>query len=188
MRGLALLLCVLVLSPAAMATAADVRQTMDQADELYNSGDKLGALDRMRQAVMGLWSEVPLSARNIHFVTDPPEGFGMYEPVAKAVFDALDPVHLYFEPVGGTVKKESGFFKMALAAGFQVKDLQGNVLGGQDNIQTLETTTRSFSSEVMMTLTFNFKGLPSGQYILAVTLRDGFSNKTATFEEPFGIQ
>jgi hypothetical protein len=173
---------------AVPAWAAGPGQALSEAQAKYAAGDKLGALDQAREALLAIWTEAPLTARRATFVTEPPQGYGMYTPATKPVFDTVDPIHVYLEPVGGAVRREGGLFKMSLAADFAVKDGKGKVLGGQENIQGLQTTTRTFSSEVMMTLTFNLKGLPSGQYTLVVTLRDLFSDKKTAVELPFAVQ
>ena len=188
MRRLIVLLLIFSLVPVQAVLAAGAIQAMDEARARYSAGDKTGALDQLRNATMAIWNEAPLSARNVTFVTGPPEGFGMYQPALKNVFDTLEPVHLYLEPVGATVVNQGGLYKMGLAAGFEVKDNTGRVLGGQKNIQDMQTATRSFSSEVMMTLTFNFKGLPAGKYTLVVNLRDTQSGKKASFEKAFAVR
>ena len=188
MRNRLVFLFLLICFATPAALAAGPGQALSEAQTKYSAGDKLGALDQTREAMLAIWSEVPLTARRAAFVTEAPQGYGMYSPVTKPVFDPVDPIHVYFEPVGGTIRREGGLFKMSLAADFAVKDAKGKVLGGQENIQGLQTATRTFSSEVMMTLTFNLKGLPAGQYTLVVTLRDLYSDKKAAVQLPFAVQ
>jgi hypothetical protein len=180
------LLLTLVCTPLAWSNPPD--EAINQANQAFYDGDFAKALDNLRDALQGIWNLAPLSVRNATFVDAPPEGPGQYEPRDGIVFESIDPILLYFEPVGYTVVKQGEKYKYALSSDFAVVDDNGKEIGRQKDVGRSEATSRMFNMELMMLLTINLKGLPSGKYKLVVTLKDLNSDKTTTFEMPFGIR
>lgn len=177
---------ILITSPAVWSMPTD--EAISQANQAYYDGDYAKALDLLRDALQGVWNQAPLTVRNAYFVESAPEGPGQYKPREGEVFESIDPILLYFEPVGYTVVKQGEEYKYALSSDFAVLDDQGKELGRQENVGRSEATSRMFNMELMMLLTINLKGLPQGKYRLVVTLKDLNSDKTTTFEKPFGIR
>jgi hypothetical protein len=177
---------ILVCTPAAWSNPPD--ESINLANQAYYDGDYAGALLLLQDALQGVWNKAPLAVRNVNFVDQPPEGPGQYHPRQDNIFESIDPILLYFEPVGYTVLKQGEQYKYALSSDFAVLDNEGNELGRQKDVGRSEATSRMFNMELMMLLTINLKGLPSGKYKLVVTLKDLNSEKTTTFEMPFGIR
>ena len=188
MRRFFPILLVLVLILPATALAMDATKAIDQARNSLGSGNLAGTIKYLKEALELVWNQAPLTVENIHFVTAEPEGYGQYTPRENNAFNGLDPIQLYMEPVGCTVKKTNGLYRMALSYDFSVLNTAGETLGGQKNIEGLKNETRTFSPEVMLSLTFNVQGLPAGGYKLVITLHDGNSPKTATVEKDFVIR
>ncbi len=188
MRKIILLTLSLILISTPAVWSASPDDAISQANQAYYDGDYAKALDLLRDALQGVWNQAPLTARNVNFVDAPPEGPGQYHPRPDNIFESIDPILLYFEPVGYTVVKQGEDYKYALSSDFAVLDDQGKELGRQKDVGRSEATSRMFNMELMMLLTINLKGLPSGKYTLVVTLKDLNSDKTTTFEKPFGIR
>jgi hypothetical protein len=150
--------------------------------------DPLEKLKSLRAELEYAWNETPLTATNIAFVTQQPEGYGMYVPRADDIFNAIDPILIYCEPVGYTVVKNGDQYEFNLSADFTVADDKGNILGGQENFGSWGVKSRAFNTEFMMFFTFNLKGLPGGKYKLQVTLKDANSDKKTSFQQAFAIK
>ncbi|MEW6266303.1 MAG: hypothetical protein AB1641_24785 [Thermodesulfobacteriota bacterium] len=170
------------------AWAAEPQAAIDQASASLTKGDYTATIGNLREALEAVWNLAPLSVRNATFVVEPPGGYGVYTPRAGDSFPSLEPLLLYCEPVGYTLKKTGDEYSSALTAGFAILDEKGTLLGGQPNFGLYENKSRNFGTEYMMYLTFNLKGLPAGNYKLQVTLKDKNSTKTVTFEKPFSIK
>lgn len=188
MRKTILVLVACVLALAAPAWAVDPFEAVGRANTSLNAGDYGGTVFHLREALQEVWNQAPLLAQNVHFVTDQPEAYGMYKPRANNVFDAVDPILLYCEPVGYTVKRSGDIYSIAISADFSIVDSKGVVIGGQQNFGRWTMRSRAFNTEFMMYFTFNLRGLPAGQYRLLVTLNDQNSDKKADFEQPFVIR
>ncbi|MFH1136015.1 MAG: hypothetical protein V1816_08000 [Pseudomonadota bacterium] len=151
------------------------------------AGAEENAILTIRAALEEAWNKAPLTVQNVTFITEPPQAYGMYQPVKKAVFESIDPILLYCEPMGYTVTKKGEFFHIALAADFSVLNKDGQALGGQNNFYQWKTKSRAFSTEFVMYFTFNLKGLPSGEYTLRIVLRDENSSKVTSFDKKLTI-
>ena len=154
----------------------------------WGAADPLEKLKDARAQLEYVWGETPLTATNITFVMEQPEGYGMYTPRTDTVFNAIDPILIYCEPVGYTVVKNGDLYEFNLSADFTVADEKGNILGGQENFGSWGIKSRAFNTEFMMFFTFNLKGLPGGKYKLQVTLKDTNSDKTTSFQQAFAIK
>ena len=168
--------------------AADPTAAMSRANTSYLKGDYLEAVDQLQAALQAVWNKAPLAVRNVTFVAEQPEGYGQYQPRGEDVFEAVDPILLYCEPVGYTVVGGGDSYKFGLSADLVIQDESGQVLGGQKKFGQWQIVGRSFVTEFMMFFTLNLKGLPQGKYKLMVTLHDLNSDKTVTFDKPFAIR
>ena len=150
--------------------------------------DPLEQIKNLKSELEYVWNEAPLTATNITLVTEQPGGYGMYTPRADTIFDAIDPILIYCEPIGYTVIKNGDQYEFSLSADFTVSDESGNILGGQENFGNWGVKSRAFNTEFMMFFTFNLKGLPGGKYKLQVTLKDANSDKKTSFQQAFAIK
>ncbi|MBF0529224.1 MAG: hypothetical protein HQK55_08135 [Deltaproteobacteria bacterium] len=178
----------LVVSLPVAGWGAGASDAMRKASASYSRGDFPSTIDSLRDALEAAWIEAPLTAQNVTFVSAPPQGFRKFKARADNIFETIDPVQLYIEPVGCILKKEGQTYRIAVSADFAVMDEKGTALGGQNGIEALKAEVQSFSTEIMMTFTFVPKGLPPGNYKLAVILNDKNSDKTAKFEKDFVIK
>ncbi|MEW5721691.1 MAG: hypothetical protein AB1896_01185 [Thermodesulfobacteriota bacterium] len=188
MRKVLLIWTALFFLMVPLAPAADPAALMREASSAYIDGDYLRSLEKIQEALEVTWNLAPLSVRHVTFVSDPPEAYGLYEPRESDEFDSVEPVQLYCEPVGFTVKHEGDWYLAALSADFSLADEKGAILGGQPGFYQWQGKSRNFNSEVMMFFTINLKGLAAGRYKLLVTLIDQNSDKKVTFEKAVTIK
>ena len=99
---------------------------------------------KIRAALEEAWNRAPLTVHNAVFITKPPQAYGMYNPVKKAVFDSIDPIMIYCEPMGYNVEKQGEFYQISLSADFSILNKSGEVLGGQENFYQWKTRAAPF--------------------------------------------
>ena len=188
MRKVILVILCLCLGLTSAAWGADPRTAMRKADSAFLDADYVGSIVQLREALEGVWAKAPLTARKVTLVSERPMAYGMYTPRAGNVYDSIDPLLVYFEPVGHTAKKSGGWYNFALSADLAVLDAKGQVIGGKPNFFQWQTRSRAFNTEFMMYFTISLKGLRAGKYKAVFTLHDKNSDKKATFFQPFEIR
>ncbi|MBW1708404.1 MAG: hypothetical protein JRG97_02040 [Deltaproteobacteria bacterium] len=185
MPKLATIWLAICLGLAGTALAADPSVTIQRAKYSYDNGEYTQAIIELREALEGTWNKAPLTFNNATWIMEPPEGFGMYKPRESNVFDAVEPVLIYLEPVGYTIKKAGPFYSFRLFADFAVLDDKNKVLGSQQNFAQYQVRSRSLQTEYPIFFTFNFRDLPAGRYKLQITVHDENSEKEATLSKVF---
>ncbi|MBW2092279.1 MAG: hypothetical protein JRI34_09190 [Deltaproteobacteria bacterium] len=170
---------------AGAALAADPSVTIQRAGLSYSNGDYTQAIKELREALEGTFNKAPLTLNNVTWIIEPPEGYGMYKPRESDVFDLVEPILIYFEPVGYTIKKAGPFYSFKLSADFAVLDDKGALLGSQTNFAQYHVESRSPQTEYPMFFTFNLKELPAGRYRLQITVHDENSEKEARLTKVF---
>ncbi|MBW2062579.1 MAG: hypothetical protein JRI95_13605 [Deltaproteobacteria bacterium] len=170
---------------AGTALAADPSIAIQQANYSYHNGDYTRTIVELRQALQGTWNKAPLTLNNVTWIIEPPDGYGMYEPRESDVFNPAEPILIYLEPVGFTIKKVGPFYRFRLYADFAVLDAKDKLLGSQKNFAQYQVESRSLHTEYPMFFTFNFRELPPGKYKLQITIHDEYSDKEATLSKVF---
>ena len=142
----------------------------------------------LRASLEAFWQRAPLLLNNVRFVQGTGNSYGIYDPRPTAAFRAGEPIYLYLEPVGYTLKKNpTGLYEFGFSADFTVKDAAGKVLGGQTGFADLNFRSWNFNTEVALTFTYRFSGLKKGSYKVVTVVHDKFSDKRATVEQAFTI-
>ena len=138
---------------------------------------------------MVAWEKLPLTQKRAVFVTTKPEIYGGYEERKSNVFKPGEPLLTYVEPVGYTWKPNgSGEFQFGVVVDFLVKTPEGKILGGKEKLLTFAQKSRNRVQELMVNISLSVSGAPAGGYVVAYTIRDLYSSKVSTFEQPFRIE
>jgi hypothetical protein len=146
------------------------------------------ALSSLRSAIESYWSVTPLLIQNLRFVKSDGNTYGIYEPRESDDFAAGEPIYLYFEPFGYTLKKNpQGRYEFGFKVDFSLESESGKVLGGQKDFGSPAFSSWNFNTEVALTFTYTFDGLDKGKYKVVTTVRDAGSDKSATCEKWFTI-
>ncbi len=131
----------------------------------------------------------PLLLRNVQFVRDEDNSYGIYQPKEGNNFAAGEPLYLYFEPVGYVYKKNpAGYYEFGFNADFILEDDKGNELAGQKDFADLNFSSWNLNTEVSLTFTYSFTGFDKGKYKVVTYVRDANSKKSATVENWFYIK
>jgi hypothetical protein len=147
----------------------------------------LDDIDTLQQAVVDAWTEMPLTVRQVMFVTEKPQILGAYSERPTNVFKAGEKLLTYIEPVGYTWKSQGDMFNFGVSVDFVIKNADGKILGGQENFAKLSLASRTKLQEFMVNLTMSLDGIVPGKYILEYKLHDLGSEKTVVVDQPFGI-
>ncbi|MBU2551263.1 MAG: hypothetical protein KKB20_22815 [Proteobacteria bacterium] len=179
-------LLVLLLAPA--AGAVDPPTAITKAQASYMQGKSVDSIGWLREAMQGVWEKTPLTIQNLTLITDQPQGYGVYTPRAGSEFESIDPLIVYFEPIGQTAKKQGDWYTFSMSADFALLDAKDQVLARQADFYKSDTRSRAFNTEFMMSFTVPLKGLAPGQYKAVFTLKDMNSKKKVEFAQPFSVK
>lgn len=142
--------------------------------------DLLGSLD-------GAWNASDLGFTKVLFIEAPASRYGQFEPASSATFAPGAAMTVYAEPVGYGFTSQNGLHSFELSASYALKNTTGQILASQDGFATMGDAGRSKQREFQASLTFQFEGLPAGDYVLSLTLKDRSTGKSGTAELPFAI-
>nr|HMQ58236.1 hypothetical protein [Rhizobiaceae bacterium] len=116
------------------------------------------------------------------------QGFGVYQPRESSIFKNGEKPIVYAEPVGYAWKDNGdNTYSFGFNVDLLLKTAKGEIVGGQENFQTLELTSRSQNREFLLTLTLNVDGAPAGDYVVEYRTRDINSPKSAVISLPFTV-
>jgi hypothetical protein len=168
--------------------AGEIADLGRAAEKQANAGEHTEAVDTLRRAIDAVLAKGPLVLRRVQFITEPPRGFGIYQPRAGNVFRPGEPLIVYAEPVGVGWKADRGVNRTLIVTDFEVRTQDGKLLGGQKEFGKFEFNSREPQHEMMTHLTIRINGAPADRYVLTATYRDLISGKSATLELPFEIR
>lgn len=155
---------------------------------MATSGNPVGAHDALREAFGTFSSTLPFSIGKATFVTDPPEGYGMYTPRENTVYKPGEPLMSYIEPVGLSWRPiEGGKVEALFTVDLELLNDKGDTLAEQKAFGSF--TFRGFvrNQEVFAKLTLSVEGPPTGNYVLRYRFRDVISGAVALSDQKFTI-
>ncbi|MDR2443323.1 MAG: hypothetical protein LBE31_07375 [Deltaproteobacteria bacterium] len=172
----ALLLLFLAAAPARAQyqSAAEVINNLETAKRYIESNNNIQAMEAIWRAQELLWNQTPLGVRNVALVIDPPDSFGSYTPKVGEDFGDGEPIILYFEPFGFTqIKSADGTYSYSMTISTTILDTSGNVVGVEKNPTIYEKSgLRSFNIQPVLFTTLTLWGMPTGSYVMRVTVQD----------------
>jgi hypothetical protein len=153
-----------------------------------SAAQSLDAIEAAEEAVIEAWEQTPLTYRTAVFVASDPAGYGVYNERADGNFAQGEPIVIYAEPVGyAWQENDDGTYSFGFDVDLLLKTAGGAIVGGQENFQHLELTSRARNREFMLTLTLTVDGAPPGDYVVEYTTRDIASDKSGVISLPFSI-
>ena len=171
------------------AGAAEIADLGSGAETMLQSGQYLSAIENLRQAMRLVQDQTPLSIRKAVFVSEEPQGFGIYKERGSDAFKQGAPLLVYVEPIGvGWKKQDDGYFHSLLAVDFEIRSPTGDILTGKKDFGKFGFTSYEQNTEIMTRLTLTLTGAKPGKYVLGVVYRDKITGKSTTFDLPFSIQ
>ena len=134
-----------------------------------------------------------LGVRRVLFVTRPSGEFGDAEARASNAFLPSEKVITYIEPVGETlVPVAGGDVRFGMVVDYDVRTKAGAILAAQKAVIDKEFTVgkdtlRDGNPKFYFDFTLGIAGVDPGDYLIAFTLRDKFSDRTTAIERPFTV-
>lgn len=174
---------------ASGATAGEIADLARGAEAKLQSGKHTEAIADMQKALRLAHDQSPLALHNAVFVSEPPQGYGVYKPRTANVFKKDEPLVAYVEPLGmGWEKQGDGINHALLVVDFEVRNPAGEILAGKRDFGRFEFKSREQNTEVMTHLTLTLGGAPPGSYIFGVIYHDKITGKQANVDLPFEIK
>ena len=167
--------------------AGDIADAAARAEQLAAGGNYLDAMAALEQAQDALWAQAPLSFRRTLFTAGTPTGYGIYDLRENNTFKRAEPLIIYAEPMGYGYGRDGSIYTIDLALDFVINDAAGKVIAEQKNFGTLSLRTRFPNKEFMAKVTYDFSGLPAGEYEVTTTAHDQASGKSGAFTMPFKL-
>ena len=178
-----------LVAKTSLAEAGEIADLGRDAETMLQSRQYVSAIENLRQAMRLAQDQMPLSVRKALFVSEEPQGFGIYKERGSDVFRQGVPLLVYIEPIGvGWKKQDDGYFHSLLAVDFEIRSPAGDILTGKRDFGRFAFTSHEQNTEIMTRLTFTLTGAKPGKYVLGVLYRDMVTGKSTTFDLPFSIQ
>ncbi|MEM9632808.1 MAG: hypothetical protein AAGA50_15870 [Pseudomonadota bacterium] len=133
------------------------------------------------------WDASGLAFLVATFTENGGSAYGQYTPRTNTVFSNGETLSIYAEPVGYGYRETGADFAFELTASYKLLNKSGQVLAGQDNFAVFAGNGRSKQRELAAALTFEFSGLPAGEYQLEASFTDEVKEDQAGFTLPFEI-
>jgi outer membrane protein OmpA-like peptidoglycan-associated protein len=168
---------------------ADVSDTdfaglVDAADRSNSMGDRIGAVENLKKAILSIWDDVPLAARNIRLVSD----LKNYTSKKDNIYRQGETIYITSQLLGHTLKRIGDGYHINITTDFLVLDETGKVLGGQEEVYKFDHTSPIPNTEFSLDLTYTLTGLPGGVYKIQTKINDKNSAKSTSFENIIEIR
>ncbi|MES0809674.1 hypothetical protein ABLO27_09350 [Roseibium sp. SCPC15] len=145
------------------------------------------AFSQAQTAYDKAWDASGLAFSVATFTENGGAAYGQYTPRTNTVFSNGETLSIYAEPVGYGYRENDADFAFELTASYKLLNKSGQVLAEQDNFAVFSGNGRSKQRELAAALTFQFSGLPAGQYQLETNFTDEVKETQAGFTLPFEI-
>ncbi|MDR2459158.1 MAG: hypothetical protein LBE38_00025 [Deltaproteobacteria bacterium] len=163
---------------------------LQKAINAHSVGDNTTALQSLWEAEELIWNMGPMGVRNVAYILTEPEYFSQYTPKVGETFLPNELLIFYCEPFGYTQRKNAdGTYSNSLMWSFNVLNVQGEPIGGQQDIGPYpHDGYRTFLTDKMLTLTISLSQIPPGSYILQIILIDYLNpSHTVEIQKPFNL-
>jgi hypothetical protein len=148
----------------------------------------LTAFEAARQALLAIWTELPLTVRNATLTEVPAPSYGNYTPRASSEYTAGEQIHVYVEVLGyGWKDNGDGTQSELLDADLNLLNAQGTTVASQPGFLKADIRSREKLLETFLTLDATLTAFDPGAYKLQYVLHDRAGGKDATFEMPITL-
>ena len=189
MVKLGIIACAICASAGAtIAAAPDISTRTKEAAALAEQGKFVEAFGALNEAEAAIWDRMPLTVQRALWVADKPTGFGMYTPRSDNIFDAGAPMHIYAEPMGFGWRKSGDLYHVDLKVDLVLRKKDGAEVYRHPDFIKLAVASWTRNREFLTTLTYTFRDIPKGEYLVDTNLRDAVTGKAVTFSLPFVVR
>jgi hypothetical protein len=157
---------------------------LQEAEYAYLGGNKAAAVETLQRAVASITEELPLSARNVRFVTDTKT----YGTRRSNIFAPGEPVRISCLLTGHGFRKMGDRYEIDVTTDFLVIAVDGRVLGSREDAFRFSNASSVPAAEFSMDLTYVFSDIPRGTYTIHTILKDKLSGKRTQFANDIVIR
>jgi hypothetical protein len=125
--------------------------------------------------------KAPLEIPDIQLLAAPPEGLGMYTPLADGVARGKE-VYLYAQVRNHGMREALGFFELHLVSELVFFDAEGTEVARDKSFGESRYAARVPQRDTFVVIALSPKGLPSGAYRIQLVLHDEIGKKEGTGE------
>jgi len=163
---------------------ADFVALVNAAQKSNSTGDVIGAAEYLKKAILSIWDEVPLTARNVRLVSNLED----YTSKEDNVYEKGETIYITSQVFGHRLKKVGDSYQINITTDFLVLDESGKILGGQEEVYKFDHISAIPNTDFSLDLTYTLTGLPSGGYKIQTKINDKNSAKTTMFENQIRIK
>ena len=148
----------------------------------------LGTYFAVRDGLIAVWDDLPLTAYNVTLVEETPKGFGQYKRRSGKAYRPDEPVIVYAELYGyGVTAKASGGYVRELSADLALVDASGAVRANQIGFWQSSEEFEQRPLEMHLSFTATLSAFPPGKYTLRFTVHDTQFDEETSFDVPIVI-
>ena len=152
---------------------------IQSALDLYKKGNIKGTMDTLTVILMNLQNQLKLSIKNLNLCFSI-DGFGVYNSVGSFTLKNGQPLLLYLELEGFSVKKDGNKYWINISEDIKIEDSNGKILFQKDNFITYN---KYFMIPVIpFNLQNRVTSIPPGKYKYSLTIKDHNKN-TSIFRD-----
>ena len=126
--------------------------------------------------------EVPVAM----LVTEPAQGYGMYDPRPSNHFKVGETVRFYLEPKGFTYKEADKIFTFGISADLLLTR-DKDVLFGKKDFLMQDFQSHVPNKELMLNGSLSISGASPGDYVIELLVRDNTSKASTKVQLPFTL-
>ena len=189
MRRLAAIACaVALLTSMGSAVAGEIADQAIQAEQMLAEGKYEEAMKALEAAQDAAWKASPLMFRRALFTAGEPSGYGLYDLREGNTFKRSEPLIIYAEPMGYGYGRDGTLYLISLDLDFVINTPDGKAVASQENFGNLSFRSRFPNKEFMAKVTYDFSGLPPGDYKVTTRAKDKNTGKTGDFTLAFTLE
>lgn len=148
----------------------------------------IAAYQAVREALVAVWDELPLTVMNATLVTGTPRGFGQYDRRTSKAFKLDEPVTVYAELYGyGVEAIASGGYARRLSADLSLLDASGAIRANQVDFWSSEETFEHRPLEMHLSFSATLSAFEPGPYTLRFTVHDLTQGDETSFDIPIQL-
>jgi hypothetical protein len=170
-------------STSSPAASARFPSQLRAAEASYLGGNKLEALEKLKQAMLEIWNEVPLTIAHVRLVKDTET----YIARENNIFGSGEKIHVNAQIYGYTLKKVGEAYSINIVT--DVYFLQkGEILAGQQDFGTFDIVSPLPNTEFRLDLTYWLTDAPPGIYDVQTVVHDRNSGQSTEFTTQIQMQ
>ncbi|MBW6426104.1 DUF3324 domain-containing protein [Rhizobium sp. XQZ8] len=148
----------------------------------------IDALTKAEEKAYEAWGKLGLTERTFTFVTEPSQGYGIYQEKQTSIFKPGEKVITYVEPIGyGWKELPHDMYELNFVSDVKIKAANGDVVLDQKGFAKNVLQSHNANMEFSMDFTLTLTGAPAGKYTLTYTIHDMSGDQKSSFEQDFTI-